>query len=106
MSQTIDITPRELSIVLSVLKTALPKDSKVWAFGSRAKHSARHNSDLDLAIDAGRPLENSTRMALQMGFEEAHLPYTVDTVDMHTVEPYFKDIIKQQQKPLPGWEGS
>lgn len=103
MSQTIDITPHELSIVLQVLKLALPKDSKVWVFGSRAKHSARHNSDLDLAIDAGQPLDNTARMVLQMGFEEAHLPYTVDTVDMQTVEPYFKEIIEQQQKPLPGW---
>lgn len=103
MNQSIEITANELRIVLDVLKTALPPDCNIWVFGSRAKHSTRHNSDLDLAIDTGMPLEAKTRMALQMGFEDAHLPYSVDTVDMQTVEPYFKDIIEQQKQPLPGW---
>lgn len=101
--QTLDIAANELIIVQQVLETALPKDSKVWVFGSRAKHTTRHNSDLDLAIDIGQPLDTKTRMALQTGFEEAHLPYTVDTVDMQTAEPYFKEIIDQQKQPLPGW---
>jgi predicted nucleotidyltransferase len=42
--------------VLTILAANLPRDATVWVFGSRATGRARRYSDLDLAIDAGRPL--------------------------------------------------
>jgi predicted nucleotidyltransferase len=52
-------------LVLQILRSNLPPAVKVWVFGSRATGRARRYSDLDLAIDAGRPLtlDETARLA-------------------------------------------
>ena len=96
-----DVTTQELTIIESILQNSLPVNSQVWVFGSRAKHQAKYNSDLDLAIEAPEPLNSQTRMQLETQFDESYLPYSVDIVDMQTVEPYFKEIIDQQKVLFP-----
>jgi len=81
--------------VQNVLRSALPKEAKVWVFGSRATGLAKPFSDLDLAIDAGKPLSLSQLALLTEHFEESALPYKVDVVDMCTVSERFKKIIDE-----------
>ena len=57
-------------------------------------------SDLDLAIDIGRPLIKKERMQLFNAFEGSDLPYTVDVVDLFTVNENLKKIIEEEKKPL------
>src|SRR6202030_4701081 len=52
----ITLTADRRRLVLNILRANLPKSTKVWVFGSRATGRARRYSDLDLAIDAGRPV--------------------------------------------------
>ena len=51
MKLKFDITKSEYDILADILKDHLPKQCKVWVFGSRAKNKARHNSDIDLALE-------------------------------------------------------
>jgi len=55
----IDIRPDHWRIVEAILKKHVPRHT-VWAFGSRAKWSAKAYSDLDLAIitEKALPLEH------------------------------------------------
>ena len=101
MTAQLDITTPELAIVQEILQSILPHDTRVWVFGSRANGHTRHNSDLDIAIQAPSALAHSTTRQLSRAFDESHLPYTVDVVDMRQVAPYFKDIIDAQKIPLP-----
>ncbi|GGN36673.1 MULTISPECIES: restriction endonuclease subunit S [Marinomonas] len=103
MTAQLDITEQELAIVQGILQSILPNNSRVWVFGSRAKHTTRHNSDLDLAIEASSALNKTTLMQLASAFEDSHLPYTVDIVDLQQVEAYFKDIIDEQKVSFPLW---
>jgi type I restriction enzyme S subunit len=103
MTAQLDITEQELAIVQGILQSILPNNSRVWVFGSRAKHTTRHNSDLDLAIEASSALNKTTLMQLASAFEDSHLPYTVDLVDLQQVEAYFKDIIDEQKVSFPLW---
>ena len=100
MTSPIDIRSNDLKIVQQILADALPKNAKVWVFGSRATWKTKRSSDLDLAIDAGRALTRNENSALADAFDESDLPYKVDVVDMHNVTNPFKAIIERQMLPL------
>jgi len=58
----IDVRPDLWEIVRNILKKQVP-EHEVWAFGSRAKWTAKEYSDLDLAIITDKPLSLSTSAA-------------------------------------------
>jgi predicted nucleotidyltransferase len=76
--------------------------ARVWAFGSRVKGTERDGSDLDLLIDAGRPLTLDERAALSVRFEESGLPMRVDFVDAQQADPQFLQAIVSERIPLWG----
>jgi predicted nucleotidyltransferase len=69
------------------------RSARVWVFGSRAKGTARLDSDLDLVIDMGAPLPRALRHQLLEAFESSDLPYPVDLVDWWTISDSFRAMI-------------
>ena len=96
----IDIRPQDLDILRRVLKSTLPHNVRVYVFGSRANGRARPASDLDLAIDAGRPLTLDERAALSEAFSESDLPYKVDVADMRQIDEAFLAAVEREKAPL------
>ena len=91
-----DVSVTERQIVLDILAAHLPAETRVWVFGSRATGRARRYSDLDLAIDAGRPLSLDETALLREAFTDSDLVYKVDVVDWHGIdEPFQKEIAKE-----------
>jgi restriction endonuclease S subunit/predicted GIY-YIG superfamily endonuclease/predicted nucleotidyltransferase len=89
-----------LEVVRRILAAVLPSDAEVWVFGSRVKGTARRGSDLDLAVDAGRPLTRREATALAEGFEASELPYPVEVVDLHAVSESFRAVIEAERVRL------
>jgi uncharacterized protein len=89
VSSSIDIRAIDRNVVETILLEHLPREVSVWVFGSRAHGPAKKASDLDLLIDAGRPLTQAESLALEIAFEESDLPYSVDIVDVHDVDGNF-----------------
>jgi type I restriction enzyme S subunit len=107
MTAQIDLSPEHCQLVLDLLAGHLPASAQVWVFGSRATGRARRYSDLDLAIDAGRPLTVDETAILREAFEESDLPYKVDIVDWHALSEPFRKIIGAErvalvEMPAPG----
>ena len=100
MADKIEIREQDNRIVQSILSSILPENTKVLVFGSRVTGQVKRSSDLDLAIDAGRPLTREEDLALLDAFEESDLPYTVDIVDLNTASNRMRDIIRQSGKPF------
>lgn len=92
----IDIAPEHWRIVRQILRQHVPQHT-VWAFGSRAKRTARPLSDLDLAIITERPLPLSVHAALAEAFSESDLPYKVDVVDWATTSEAFRKRIEEDK---------
>lgn len=92
----IDILPEHWIIVRDILRKHV-LHYPVWAFGSRARGTAKPFSDLDLAIltDQSLPLEVSA--ALAEDFSESDLPYKVDLVDWATTAESFRQIIERDK---------
>ncbi|UYK83879.1 restriction endonuclease subunit S [Xanthomonas sacchari] len=92
----IDIRPDHWAIVRDILQRHVPQHA-VWAFGSRAKWTAKEYSDLDLAIITDSPLPLATSAALAEDFSESDLPWKVDIVDWAETSETFRKIIERDR---------
>lgn len=92
----IDIRPDHWAIVRDILHRHVPRH-EVWAFGSRAKLTAKPYSDLDLAIITDTPLPLTTSAALAEDFSESDLPWKVDIVYWATTNETFREIIARDK---------
>ncbi|MEI7481698.1 MAG: nucleotidyltransferase domain-containing protein [Elusimicrobiota bacterium] len=72
---------------------------RTWLFGSRATGTARSFSDIDIALDAGgNPVPRNLLVRLSCALEESHIPFRVDIVDIHSVNPAVREnIIREGQ---------
>jgi len=89
----IDISPENWQIVREILQRYVP-DREVWAFGSRAKWTAKEFSDLDLAIIGDTPLSIALTADMKEAFQESALPFKIDIVDWASITPSFQQVIQ------------
>ena len=69
---------------LQALFSCYPEIRKVILFGSRAKRTARKNSNIDLAVDG---IENPLAIeSLSMELDELPLPYRFELQSMSTIK--------------------
>lgn len=87
--KTIQLEPKHLKIVLDLLKKY---DVKAYAFGSRAKQTAKPLSDLDLCLKNN--YDKSTVRKLQDAFEESDLPFKVDIIIWDEITESFQNHIQ------------
>ncbi|VUZ26964.1 Uncharacterised protein [uncultured Comamonas sp.] len=92
----IDIRPDHWGIVRDILQKHVPQYA-VWAFGSRAKWTAKEYSDLDLAIITDKPLSLDVSASLSDDFSESDLPWKVDIVDWASTSESFKKVIERNR---------
>ena len=89
----IDISTENWRIVRDILQRYVP-DREVWAFGSRAKWTAKEFSDLDIAIIGDKPLSIALTADLREAFQESALPFKIDIVDWANITPSFRQVIQ------------
>jgi type I restriction enzyme S subunit len=92
----IDIRPDHWGMVQGILQKHVPQFD-VWAFGSRAKWTAKDHSDLDLCIKTDKPLDFKTLALMEEDFSESDLPWKVDVVDWATTSESFRKIIERDK---------
>lgn len=92
----LDIGDKEWHIVEAILQRHMP-DRDVWAFGSRAKWTAKEFSDLDVAILGEKSLTLDESAALSDAFADSDLPWKVDVVDWATTSSSFRKIIERDK---------
>jgi len=95
-SPPIVITPDQWEIVHAILETHLPQ-FEVWAFGSRARGTAKPYSDLDIVVLTESPLSFRQSARLGDAFAESNLPFKVDIVDWATTSEAFRAIIAAEK---------
>jgi predicted nucleotidyltransferase len=96
----IALSEEHRGLVLNILRTNLPQNTKVWVFGSRATGRARRYSDIDLTIDAGRPLTLDEIAGLAEAFSDSDLPYKVDLADWHNIDDRWRQTITAERVAL------
>ena len=96
---TVDLRPDLIDQVLAVLSSEVP-DAEVWAFGSRAKGTARKNSDLDLAIVGSVAIPVRVMNRLRRAFEDSRIPFQVDLVDWQRLDDDFREVVRRDHVVL------
>ena len=94
------LSAAQRQLVLAILGANLPAGATAWVFGSRATGRARRYSDLDLALDAGRPLTLDESARLAEAFRESDLPYRVDLIDWRSIDDHFRRLIAGERTSL------
>ncbi len=75
----------DLRILERVLRRHLAGTGvRVWLFGSLARGDFDRASDIDIALDAGRPLDPDRLARLREAIEEAPIVRPVDLLDLAT----------------------
>lgn len=92
----LDMKPEHWAIVRGILQQHAT-GHEVWAFGSRAKGTAKPYSDLDLAIITTEPLSLAQGAALADAFADSELPWRVDLVDWACTDEAFRKIIERDR---------
>ena len=92
----IEMSEKNWNIVQAVLVQYVP-NSTVWAFGSRARKTAKPYSDLDLAVINSQSMPLSLYAELAGAFVESDLPWKVDIVDWAAIGDSFRKIIEQDK---------
>ena len=98
LDRKIDVTAEQLKTVLALFARHLP-NTAVWAYGSRAKWTARPQSDLDMVVFA-TPEQDGHASDLRESFEESNLPFRVDLFVWDTVPEQFRKHIKRDHVVL------
>jgi len=87
----IDITPASCGLSQSVIDQirtvlgACPALERALLYGSRAKGTYRHGSDIDLALE-GRQLDDTQILALENQLDDLLLPYHIDLSHLATIQ--------------------
>lgn len=103
----IHLTPQHANIVRAILSEYFDGTPLcVFVFGSRARTSARIDSDLDLLIDTQEQIPLSTIAQLKESFEESDLPFHVDIVLRTDISPEFYQRIQEDLLPLCDFRGT
>lgn len=81
--------------IITIISMFFP-EAKIYLFGSYARGDFTRSSDLDIAIDIGRPVPLVEKSQIKNMIEALNLIQNVDIVDFHTVpEALQQNIIKE-----------
>lgn len=92
----IDLSPCDWADVTRILREQVP-GMEVWAFGSRARRTAKPYSDLDLALITLQPLPLHQWATINDAFAASDLPIRVDLVDWAASSEAFRAIMARDK---------
>lgn len=95
----LDLSPAALATICAILSRHIP-EREVWAFGSRVTGTAKHYSDLDLAILGEEAMPTRTYNLLIEAFQESDLPFRVELLEWATCSTSFRERIQQNHEVI------
>ena len=75
---------------------SLPFIEEIWLFGSRARGTHYARSDIDIALDTGKPLPRVDIGEARDMLAESNIPYKIDVVDVHGVSQEMREAIYRE----------
>ena len=86
--------------IIKIIHSVLP-GCKIYLFGSRARKNHSLGSDIDIAIDANKPIKLKKIYLIQDKIEKTNIPQNVDIVDLYSASDVFKQEVANDGVP---WE--
>lgn len=92
-----DLREASEAFIRNELRKHLPQGARVYLFGSRARQTARWNSDYDLLVDADVPDRVITEILEEI--DESFVPFKVDIVTTAKLRGRFGECVRAEAKP-------
>ena len=86
-------TKNKITGIISVL---IP-EAKIYLFGSRARGNCKKHSDIDIALDAGKPLPIQDVDEVKSMLNESNILYLIDVLDFHSVNTVMQQAIMKEK---------
>ena len=101
----INLREQDRKTLLELTEQYLPKNAKLWAYGSRVKGTHHETSDLDLVVKtpAGETLDLDDLIHFQTAVQDSTLPILVQVFDWDRMPNIFKPAVLEQHDVL--WQG-
>lgn len=81
--------------IIKVIEIFFP-DAKIYLFGSRARGDYTERSDVDIAIDAYKPMSLTTKGQILSMIDALNMPQKIDVVDFHRAPEALRNNILQE----------
>ena len=86
--------------IIAIIRHLLPKDYKIFLFGSWAKGTALETSDLDIAILGPKAVEQEIMIRIKSSIDGIPTLRSVDIVDLNLSGEEFKDRVLKHSRVL------
>ena len=81
--------------IIKVIEIFFP-NAKIYLFGSRAKKTYDERSDIDIAIDAGKPMTMTEKGQINSMLDALNIPQKIDLIDFNRAPQALKDNILKE----------
>ncbi|MBM3893912.1 nucleotidyltransferase domain-containing protein [Candidatus Dependentiae bacterium] len=88
------IEPEERAKIIRLIKAVIPS-AEIYLYGSRARGTYRHGSDVDIAL-GGKGITRYNAGEVRTVLEGSRLPYIFDVVALDAIGEEFNNIIKNE----------
>jgi len=90
------VDERAKNIIVGVISVLIPQ-AKIYLFGSRARGNHKRHSDIDIALDAGKPLKNVDVDEVKSMLNESNILQKIDVLDYHSVSSAMQESIMKEK---------
>ncbi len=81
--------------IIKIIEIFFPH-AKIYLFGSRARKEHTQRSDIDIAIDAGKPMTLTEKGQILSMIDALNMPQKTDVVDFNRAPQALKDNILKE----------
>jgi predicted nucleotidyltransferase len=81
-------------MLLPIISKHVPQCT-VYLFGSRVRGEHREGADMDVAIDAGMPIDLKIILRIKRDIDDSRIPVFVDVIDVHSVSDRMRKEIER-----------
>lgn len=82
--------------IVGIVSVLIP-EAKIYLFGSRARGSYKKHSDIDIALDAGKPLPIQDIDEVKSMLNESNILHLIDVLDFHSVNITMQQAIMKEK---------
>jgi predicted nucleotidyltransferase len=82
--------------IIALISALIPQ-AKIYLFGSRARKTHGSRSDIDIALDAGSPLNRVDVGEVREVLNATNIPYKIDVVDLYFVSKDMQEMIESEK---------
>ena len=82
--------------IIAVISALIP-EARIYLFGSRARGTNGKYADIDITLDAGKPLSAVDVDEVKSMFQESNIMYKIDVVDIYQVSELMRNQILKER---------